>query len=144
MGALEIVKKAISDIENGAIDPSTYTDDMTLSGPVPMPLNREQFVGLMRSLHDGIPDWNFHASNHRVEGDTVHMDVQISGTQTRTLPGLMPGMPDFPASNKHFALGTEQLAITLRGDKACAIVATVPPGGGVLGMLAQLGVPMPH
>jgi len=143
MNALDIVEKALSDIEKGAIAASTYTDDMIFSGPVPQPLNREQYLGLMKGITAGVPDWNFHAHNLVVQGDTVQVNIKITGRQTRTLPGLMPGMFALPPTNKHFTLPGERLNITVRGDKISKIVAEVPPGGGVPGMLAQLGVTLP-
>ena len=143
MDKVEIAKNAMAEIEKGAIAASTYTDDMTFSGPVPQPLNREQYLGLMHALVGAAPDWNFHARDFRVEGDTVHINIGITGTQTRTLSGLMPGMPSVPPTGKQFSLPGEHLDITVRGDKISRIVAQVPPGGGVAGLLKQLGVPLP-
>jgi predicted ester cyclase len=143
MSALETVKKALTDIEKGTIAASTYTDDMTFSGPVPQPLNRDQYVDLMRALVEAIPDWNFHARDFTADGDTVHVAISITGTQTRTLRGLMPGMPDLPPTGKHAALPPERLSITVRGNQISQIVAQVPPDGGVPGLLKQLGVALP-
>ena len=142
MDKLEIVKNAMTDIEKGAIKASSYTEDMIFSGPVPQPLNRDQYLDLMHALVGASPDWNFHARDFTVEGDTVQISISITGTQTRTLPGLMPGMPDLPATGKQFSLPGEHLTITVRGNQISQLVARVPPGGGVPGMLAQLGVPL--
>lgn len=37
MNKLAIVKNALADIEKGAIKASSYTEDMTFSGPAPLP-----------------------------------------------------------------------------------------------------------
>jgi hypothetical protein len=140
MNAQEIVKKALAEIEKGAIDASTYTEDMIFSGPVPKPIKRNEYVTLMKNLVGASPDWNFHARDFTVLGDTVKVTVGITGTQTRTLPGLMPGIPALPPTNKRFILPEEHLSIKVRGDKICELVVDVVPGGGVIGMLAQLGV----
>jgi len=140
MNGAEIVKKALAEIEKGAIDASTYSEDMTFSGPVPKPIKRDEFITLIKNLVGACPDWNFHARDFTVLGDTVKVTVGITGTQTRTLPGLLPGMEALPPTNKCFMLPEEHLSIKVCRDKICELVADVVPGGGVLGMLMQLGV----
>jgi len=140
MNAQEIAKKALAEIQKGNIDSTTFTEDMIFSGPVPQPLKRNEFVTLMKNLVGASPDWNFHARDITVLGDTVKVTVGITGTQTRTLPGLMPGMQALPPTNKHFILPEEHLSIKVRGDKICEILVDTVPGGGVIGMLTQLGV----
>jgi hypothetical protein len=140
MKTQEVVKKALIDIEKGAINASTYTEDMVFSGPVPQPMKRDAYVTLIKNLVGASPDWNFHARDFTERGDTVRVTVGITGTQTRTLPGLMPGMQALPPTNKRFTLPEEHLSIKVRGDKIYELVADTVPGGGVMGMLAQLGV----
>lgn len=140
MNTLEIVKKALAEIEKGTIDASMYSEDMIFSGPVPKPLKRDEYLTLLRNLVGASPDWNFHARNFTVLGDTVKVTVSITGTQTRTLPGLMPGMQALPPTNKRFILPEEHLSIKVCGDKICELVADVVPDGGVIGILTQLGV----
>lgn len=140
MKTLDIVKKALADIEKGAIDASLYTNDMVFSGPVPKPMKRDEYVTLLKNIVGASPDWNFHAREFTVSGDTVKVTVAITGTQTRTLPGLMPGMLALPPTNKRFILPEEHLSLKVRGDKISECIADTVPGGGVMGMLAQLGV----
>jgi hypothetical protein len=140
MNTQEIVKKAFAEIEKGVIDASRYTEDMIFSGPVPKPMKRNEYVTLMKNLVGAFPDWNFHAHDFQALGDTIKVTVGITGTHIRTLPGLMPGMLALPPTNKSFILPEEHLSIKVRGDKICELVADVVPGGGVSGILAQLGV----
>ena len=144
MDKLEIAKNALAEIEKGAIAASTYTDDMTFELSGAAAAESRTIPGPhARGLVGAAPDWNFHARDFRVEGDTVHINIGITGTQTRTLSGLMPGMPSVPPTGKQFSLPGEHLDITVRGDKISRVVAQVPPGGGVPGLLKQLGVPLP-
>jgi hypothetical protein len=136
----EVVEKALRDIEKGAIDASSYTEDMVFSGPVPRPMNRNEYVALLRDIVRGCPDWNFHARDYRVVGDTVKFTINITGTQTKTLAGIIPGMDPLPATNRHFILPEEHLTIKVRGDRISECVADTVPGGGVMGLLSQLGV----
>ena len=56
----------------------------------------------------------------------------------------MPGFHKFPASGKHIALPKEGITITVRNGKIARLESEVVPGGGVNGVLAQLGVPVPQ
>lgn len=136
----EVVKKSLTDIEKGTIDASIYTEDMIFSGPVPQPMNRDEYVSLLKSIVAGVPDWNFHAKDYVVRGDTVGVAVKITGTQTRILPSLIPGMQPLPATNRSFMLPEEHLTIKVRGGRIAECRSDVVAGGGVSGMLAQLGV----
>jgi hypothetical protein len=144
MNSLTLVQKALADIENQTVEASDYTDDMTFIGPLPHPLLRDEYLGLMKAIVSASPDWNFHAKDFAVEDHTVHLSVAISGTQTRTLPALLPGMTPLPPTNKHFVLPEEHLEISVLEGKIRAIHAYMPPDGGIPGMLAQLGVPLPR
>jgi hypothetical protein len=141
----EITSKVLDALEKGDIKSSAsyYADNLTFSGPVPMPLNKTQFLDLMTKVTTGVPDWKFNKHDLRVEGQTVIVPVQVTGTQTRTLPGLMPGMPDLPATNRSFRIPPEVIRVTFQGDRVVDIHVDPVPGGGIPGMLEQLGVPVP-
>ncbi len=136
----EIVEKALRDVEKGAIDASSYTEDMVFSGPVPKPMNRDEYVTLLKNIVKGCPDWNFHAHAFTVQGDTVKVTINITGTQTKTLPAIIPGMQPLLPTNRHFILPEEHLSLKVRGDKISECIADAVPGGGVMGLLSQLGV----
>jgi hypothetical protein len=56
----------------------------------------------------------------------------------------MPGFPKVPASGKHVSLPKEAITITLKNGKISRLEAAKVPGGGVAGVLAQLGIPVPQ
>jgi hypothetical protein len=56
----------------------------------------------------------------------------------------MPGFPKIPASGKHVSLPKEPTTVTIKNGKISRLEATVVPGGGVAGILAQLGVQVPQ
>jgi SnoaL-like domain len=145
MQMVDLTNRALDAMESGTIKSSSslYSDDFTLTGPIPMPLNKNQYLDLMEKVTKGVPDWNFHRHDLRTEGQTVFVPVQITGTQNRTLPGLMPDMPDLPPTNRSFRLPPEVVQITFRGDKISRIHVDPVPGGGIPGMLEQLGVSIP-
>jgi hypothetical protein len=144
MDAEKVVKHVFEAFEAGKFEDaaSHMADDMVFSGPVPEPIGKKEFIALQSSLIKAIPDWKFNAHNLQIQGNTVHMLIQISGTHTQPMPPLMPGMPAFPATGKHVSLPEEPLRITFQGDKVTRVEADVVPGGGVGGVLQQLGIQM--
>ena len=143
MSAIDNVRKGLEAWERG--DSTTLagllTDDFTLSGPMPQPLNKEQFLALGRALHTAIPDWKFNASDFREEGDQVRVTVAITGTHTGVLAAI-PGVPAVPPTGKSIHLPTEHLTYTMRGELAAAQIVGSVPGGGVPGLYAQVGAPL--
>jgi predicted ester cyclase len=141
----DIVNQVLDSLERGDVQSNAhyYADNFTFSGPVPEPLNKSQFLDLMTKINQGVPDWSFNRGKLRVEGQTVIIPVQVTGTQTRTLPGLMPGMPDLPATNRSFRIPPETIRIKFQGERAVDIHVDPVPGGGIPGMLEQLGVAIP-
>jgi hypothetical protein len=146
MNAIDVIKAGLAASESGQPNKlSEYlTDDMVFAGPVPQPVGKREFVGLMSALVAAIPDWKFNASDYKQNGDKVTAMFQITGTQTRDLELPMPGFHKFPASGKHIALPKEGITITIKNGKISRLESAVVPGGGVNGVLAQLGVPMPQ
>jgi hypothetical protein len=146
MNAIDIVKAGLAASEAG--QSSKFADflseDMVFAGPVPEPVGKREFAGLMAAMVAGIPDWKFNAKDFKQVGDKVTVTFQITGTQTRELSLPMPGIPKIPASGKHISLPQEPTTITLKDGKICRLESTVVPGGGVMGVLAQLGIAIPQ
>ena len=144
MDAEKVVRDCFAAFEAGQFeDAASYlADDFVFSGPVPEPVGKKEFVGLQSGLIQGIPDWKFNGHNFRSQGDTTNCVVQITGTHTGTIPGLMPGMPDVPATGKHFSLPEEPSRVVVRDGKIASFATDQVPGGGVMGIFQQLGIPM--
>ncbi len=68
--------------------------------------------------------------------------VQITGTHTRDLVLPVPGMPPIPATGKRVSLPEEHITFTFKGDTLASLTSDNVPGGGIPGLLAQIGVPM--
>jgi predicted ester cyclase len=117
---------------------------MVFAGPVPQPVGKREFVGLMNALVAAIPDWKFNATDYKQNGNQVFVTFQITGTQTGELNLPMPGFPKLPPTGKRISLPREPTVVTIKDDKISRLEASVVPGGGVAGVLAQLGVPMPQ
>jgi hypothetical protein len=92
----------------------------------------------------GFPEWKINPMNFKEEGDQVKFAVQITGTHTQPLSLPMPGMPPIPPTGKEIRNPREPITATVRNGKVTRLEATVVPNGGVMGVLNQLGVQMPH
>jgi hypothetical protein len=146
MDAQKLVRDTFTAMEAGDMAKAGgyLTDDFMFSGPVPQPIGKADFLGLQGALVKAIPDWKFNSSNFKVQGDTLKGTVQITGTHTETLAPIMPGMPPVPATGKRVTLPQEPFTVTIRGDKLASFEAAQVAGGGVPGLLAQIGVALPH
>jgi len=145
MNAIDVVKAGLAASEAGQTSKfaSMLTDDMVFAGPVPQPVGKREFVGLMTALVAAMPDWKFNATDFKQNGDQVTLTMQITGTQTGELNLPMPGFPKHPATGKQVSLPKEPTTITVKDDKISRLEGAVVAGGGVAGILAQLGVAMP-
>jgi predicted ester cyclase len=145
MNGIDIVKSALSAAEAGdfARVSGMLTDDMKFAGPVPNPVGKKEFIGIQSAMVAGIPDWKFNATDYKEAGDKVMAMFQIAGTQTKELRLPLPGMQPLPATGKHVSLPKEPVTFTIKDGKISRLESAAVPGGGVMGVLAQLGVPVP-
>jgi hypothetical protein len=146
MGNLDVARAALAALDRHDYDTlrSMMTDDFCCSGPVPEPIDADGFVGLMRALTAGIPDWSYRARDFRIEGaDAVRCTVTVGGTHSGTLslPGL--GVPDLPPTGIAARNPDETVHLRVRGGQIARVHADAPPDGGVAGLLRQLGAQVP-
>lgn len=146
MSATDVVKAGLAAAEAGDFKKmgDLLADDMTFVGPVPEPVGKREFLGLQSALVSAMPDFKFNPSDFKESGDMVTAMIQITGTQTHELNLPMPGIPKIPATGKHVSLPEELTTFTVRNGKVVMIESESSPAGGVMGMLTQLGVPIPH
>lgn len=145
MNALETVQAELAAIEAGdwARARSLLADDYTFSGAVPEPIGPDAWLAIHRGMSEAMPDFSFNARGLRESGDKVFGQVQVSGTQTRELALPIPGLKPVPPTGKRVSLPTEDIAATVRGGKIVNLEVGAVPGGGVPGMLSQLGATIP-
>jgi ketosteroid isomerase-like protein len=146
MNAIDVVKTGLAASEAGQASKfaSVLSDDMVFAGPVPEPVGKREFVGLMTAMVAALPDWKFNAMDFKQNGDQVSMVFQITGTQTGELNLPLPGFQKLAATGKHVSLPKEPTTVTVKDGRISRLESAVVPGGGVAGVLAQLGVVLPH
>ncbi|WIG58699.1 MAG: hypothetical protein OJF49_001445 [Ktedonobacterales bacterium] len=145
MNAVETVQTVLAAIE--ATDweraRSYLADDFTFGGAVPEPIGADAWLGVHRALAAAMPDFSFNARGIHDENGRVAGQVQITGTQTRELALPIAGLAPIPPTGKRVSLPTENVTVTMRGDKLATYVVSEVAGGGLPGILSQLGVALP-
>jgi hypothetical protein len=58
------------------------TDDFTLTGAAPQPLNRETFLMFQRVHNEAFPDWKFNVIELEARGHEVEVTCRINATHT--------------------------------------------------------------
>lgn len=124
---------------------SYLSDDFYFSGSMPQPLNKDRFIKFFHELAQGIPNLSFHAHDvHDVEqneeGSREIATIQITGHQTDALNLYQLSLPPIPQMDKTISLPQEHWEYVVRNNAIAAIDAEHVPGGGVAGLLHQLGI----
>ena len=145
MSNTDVVKSVLAAFESGDAKKaeSLLSDDMVFAGPMPQPVGKKEFIGLQSALVAAIPDWKFNGGDYKEQGDKVMLKAHISGTHTKPLTLPPMGIQSLPATGKHVQLPFEALTVTVKNGKATRIDAEHVEGGGVPGLLTQLGLKMP-
>jgi predicted ester cyclase len=135
------VKRMVAYLEaKDAVRAATYMcDDFQFSGFGSDPLNKEQFVSLMKTLFTAIPDWSYHPRELRSSGDSVRFRTQVTGTHSGMIVGLNPGMAPIAATSKRIELPQDQVECTVRDGKVATMKVASQAGGGISGIVAQIG-----
>ena len=147
MSGLENTQLAVQAMEKRdfAAFERLINDDFMIYTSLPTPLGIRGFIEVQQALMDAIPDWKFNASNFKEENDNkVTYTQQVTGTHTGTLHLESIGIPVMPPTGKSIRLPEEKVIVTLRDDKASRVEIPLVPGGSVEGLLAQIGIKIPH
>lgn len=144
MSATELAKVFGSTMDTGDFSKlESYLDDgFIFSGPTPNPLNKQEFLGFHRSLKAAFPDWNTNVVVLEDRGDSVRATASPSGTHRATL--ILKDIGSYEATNRSFRLPPEPLLLSVKNNKITSIVITPTAGGGVMGILSQLGLSVSH
>lgn len=145
MDAVEATKKLFALIESRETGAAAelLSDDFTFSGPVPDPINGAAWLGLHDRLNDAFSDFSFNLRDAQQVGDAVQVTLQLSGTHSSELDLSALDMPNVPTTGKSFELPPESTTVTIEGEKITSIRVAAVEGGGVMGILSQLGVEPP-
>lgn len=145
MDAVEATKKLFELIESRETGAAAelLSDDFVFSGPVPDPINAPAWLGMHDRMNDAFPDFSFNLKDVQQVDDTVQGTLQLSGTHQSDFDLSAMDMPNVPATGKSFQLPQESVTVTIQGEKITSVQGAKVEGGGLMGILSQLGVEAP-
>lgn len=145
MNGVETVQAVLAAIEANDWERARgyLADDFIFGGAVPEPVGPDAWLGVHRALGAAMPDFSFNARGLHEENGQIAGQLQITGTQTRELALTALGIPVIQPTGKRVSLPTENITATTRGDKIATIMVSKVAGGGLPGILAQLGAALP-
>jgi SnoaL-like polyketide cyclase len=118
-----------------------FSEDFISHGThMPAPMSQAQFVGFLKILYGACPNMNFKVRVTEISEHSFKMAWQLSGTHRGIFKLSGIGMPDFEPTNRSFSLPEDVYSVTVDGDKISKIFIDPVEGGGIQGVLAQLGL----
>lgn len=141
MNAKEIVKTFITALQSGAIDMAAQSmaEHFKLVGWMPESLDSGEFLALQAQLDAGMPDFSYNLSDLHEHGNTVTGLIQIAGTHTSDLAFPQFGIPMIEETGQAIGLPQVPVEFALSDDKVAEMKIQAVPGGGMEGLLQQLG-----
>jgi hypothetical protein len=150
MIGVEIVKDLMLALEaKEYIRASAYlSNDFTYTCMLPRPLNKREFITVMRELKEGLPDLSFNVHDIQEverlnEEEEVTAAIQITGTHTDIFELVPLSLPEFPETGRRVNMPEEHLTYIIENEKIESITVQPVVDGGFPGLLAQLGVEAP-
>ena len=141
----EIVQTLLDSVQKGDFEKakSLLSNDFQFSGPVPEPINREAWLGISKNLKKAFPNLDYHFHVDGVEGDVTKISAELKGTHSGVLDLNQVGLGVTPATNKSFATPREHGEVMCKDDQIVSYVVDRIEGGGLMGILSQLGIAVP-
>lgn len=143
MSNVDIVKQCYAAVERGDRDTlnEVLSDDFVWLGAADEPINKQQIIDQALRLREGVPDIRFNLANLK-EGEQVRGTLQLTGTHTDSLH--IPPFTESPVepTNRKIQLPEEPTTWTVRNDQIVRQETKAVEGGGPVGLLRQLGVPV--
>jgi hypothetical protein len=148
MNPREIVQALLDSVQRGDFQKARFlvSKDCQFSGPVPELIMREAWMGMNKNLKMACPNLDYHFHVDRVDGLNGHLvkiSAELKGTHSCVLDLSPMGLGVSPATDKSFATPREHVKVTIKDSKVTSWVAEPIEGGGLMGILVQLGLNVP-
>ena len=145
MSNLEVAKRFADLLESGDVKglQILLADDFRAKGAT-AELTKQQAIGYLQIFFTAFPDHSFGFADFEEKGDLVNCTGQETGTHKGVL-NLNPfGIPiSLPPTGKSFNLPKSVFTFRVVGDKVTYYGEEAVKGGGLAGILEQLGVKLP-
>lgn len=145
MDRIELVEEMITALQGGdlGLAANTLADSFEMTGLTPKALSKRQFLGVQSELLAAMPDFSYNLSELRDDEKVVHAIIRISGTQTHDLDLPLFGLENIPATGLAVSLPQTRVTYQIENDKVVRMSAETIVGGGLSGLLQQVGAELP-
>ena len=141
MNTNSLITEVFTDIESGKFEKANVllADDFRalLLGKE---VNRPIYISAFRSLRQGVPDLKLTIHNVKTNGDNVTAKLKITGTNSHSIPALMKGWHEIPATNKKIDGLLAELEIRLKDGRIEEIRNVKNTRGIFVSLLENLGL----
>jgi hypothetical protein len=145
MSNLEVAKKVADFLESRDLKglQALLADDFRAKGGT-LELTKQQTLGFLQILFTAFPDHSFGFADFKEKGDLIYCIAHETGTHKGVLDFNPLGMPiSLPPTGKSFKLPKSVFTFRTANDKLIYFCEESAEGGGLAGILAQLGVKLP-
>lgn len=145
MSNLEVAKRFADLLESGDVKglQALLADDFRAKGAT-SELTKQQALGYLQIFFTAFPDHRFGFADFEEKGDLIECTGQEIGTHQGVLDLKPLGMPvSLPPTGKSFKLPKSLFTFRVAGDKVSYYSEEAVKGGGLAGILEQLGVKLP-
>lgn len=143
---IEIVREFMSALDNNEQDiyEGYLSDNFVFSGWTPRPLDRHGFLEVVHALEEGFPGLTYNLHNVLEEGENrVSATWQVTGYQSNSFIIPVLGTPPIPQTAQSISMPSENVIYILGDEKIQRIEVEQIYGGGIKGLIAQLGIDIP-
>ncbi len=145
MSAIDTVKTFMAALQPGDLELAAQymSDDFSMSGWTTRPISKGVFLAMQSELHTAMPDLSYYLSDLLEDRDRVTGLMSLSGTHTHGLTLPMFGIRLIPATGIWVELPEVHVEYTLDHGKVKVMRVEAVPGGGLTGLLQQIGTELP-
>ncbi|MDP4194598.1 MAG: hypothetical protein Q8940_06095 [Bacteroidota bacterium] len=145
MKPTDIVEEFLISVEEGNFTRAEglVSDDFQVSGVAPEPLGIREYLSVHRALNKGLSNFRFNYEIMKEKSGVVNVKIQIMGKHTDEMPSPIPGIKPIAATDIAVKMPVEHIQFNVRDQKITKMHLDHVQGGGLPGLLHQLGVEMP-
>ena len=107
------------------------------------PLGKQDLLAVFRAIWDGFPDWHFNHGELVAMDDIVRTKLRMAGTHTATFVPPLGRLKPVGPTGKRVVLPEQEFVYHVENGRIARIVPENVPGGGIPGLLRQIGVRLP-
>ncbi|QBD79558.1 hypothetical protein EPA93_27710 [Ktedonosporobacter rubrisoli] len=145
MDRLETARTLVTALQSNDMETAArlLADSFKIDGLTPTPLDRGQFLAVQSELLDALPDFSYNFANERAEQDAITGTIRISGTNQKDLSLPLYDLESIPATGLAISLPEVPIKFSFQGERVTALTIEAVPGGGLGGLLQQIGAELP-